>query len=133
MPEEIQTTVKVPILEIVASLRRKHELPSKLTGVRLEGNNIVLHFVGGGQEPIEVWKSSEPKKRKEPVEYENAMDENLMESVEPTSEEQMENVEPMNEEESVENEEAMENAEVMNEEESMEDEKARERRRFWRK
>jgi hypothetical protein len=133
MPEEIQTTVKVPLSEIVASLRRKHELPSKLTGVKIEGNNVVLNFREGGQEPIEVWKSNEPKKRTEIAENVNAMDENPMESVEPMSEEPMETVEPMNEEEPVENEEAMQTAEVMNEEESMEDEKARERKRFWRK
>ena len=82
MPEEIQTTVKVPIMEIIASLRKKHELPSKLTGVRLEGNNIVLNFADGGQEPIEIWKSNEPQKRKEVVENANAMNEEPMEKVE---------------------------------------------------
>ena len=134
MPEEIQSTVKVPISEIVASLRRKHELPLKLTGVRIEGNNIVLNFREGGQEPIEVWKSNEPAKRREPEGQVNPIDENPMESVEVMSEEPVENVESVTEEEPVlENEEAMETPEVMNEEESTEDEKARERKRFWRK
>ena len=138
MPEEIQTTVKVPIMEIVASLRKKHELPIKLTGVRLEGNNIVLNFASGagGHEPVEIWKSSETKKRKETLANTNSMSDNPMESVEPMSDDPMEMAEDMAEEEPNEdedrNEEPMETEEDTSEE-SDEDEKARERRRFWRK
>jgi hypothetical protein len=137
MPEEIQTTVKVPIMEIVASLRKKHELPIKLTGVRLEGNNIVLNFASGGQEPVEIWKSTEIKRRKEPVGNAGLMDDNPMESVEPMSEDPMDIAEALNEEEPNENEEVMDEkpteTEQVTSEESDDDEKARERKRFWRK
>ena len=103
MPEEIQTTVKVPVMEIIASLRKKHELPSKLTGVRLEGNNIVLNFIGGGQESLEILKISEPTRRKEQADKEEVL-----------------NIEPMG------NEEPMNDEPADNEEE-------RERKRFWKK
>lgn len=134
MPEEIQTTVKVPIMEIVASLRKKHELPIKLTGVRLEGNNIVLNFASGGQEPVGIWKSNETKKRNEPVGNTSLMDDNPMESVEPMGEDPMDIAEAMNEEEPNEyeaprNEEPLETEQTTSEE----DEKARERKRFWKK
>jgi hypothetical protein len=137
MPEEIQTTVKVPIMEIVASLRKKHELPIKLTGVRLEGNNIVLNFASGGQEPVGTWKSTETKKRNEPAGKTRLMDDNPMESVEPMSEDPMDIAEAMNEEEpndyeETRNEEPIETEEATSEE-SIEDEKARERKRFWKK
>ena len=137
MPEEIQTTVKVPIMEIVASLRKKHELPIKLTGVRLEGNNIVLNFASGGQEPVEIWKSNETKRRREPVGNAGLMDDNPMESVEPLTEDPMDIAEAMNNEEPTEIEESRDEEPIKTEEvtseESDEDEKARERKRFWRK
>jgi hypothetical protein len=92
MPEEIQTTVKVPISEIVAALRNKHELPSKLVAVRLEANKIVLNFAETGGEPLEMTKTDEPIRAKahasEPLE-EEAMTEEQIEIPEPMSEESM--------------------------------------------
>ena len=125
MPEEIQTTVKVPVMEIIASLRKKHELPSKLTGVRLEGNNIVLNFADGGQEPIEIWEGNEPQKRKKVMEKVNTVNEEPPESDETVSEESPENEEAVDEE-------VMVTPEAMSEE-SSEDETARERNRFGKK
>jgi hypothetical protein len=96
MPEEIQTTVKVPISEIVASLRSKHELPSKLVAVRLEGNKIVLNFAETGAEPLEMAKNDEPIKVRaytsEPIEKETMTDE-LMEMPEPMDDESTESEE----------------------------------------
>jgi hypothetical protein len=44
MPEEVLTIVKIPLSEIAESLREKHTLPSKLTDVHIEGDNLVLSF-----------------------------------------------------------------------------------------
>jgi hypothetical protein len=44
MPEEVLTIVKIPLSEIEESLRDKHKLPSKLTNVHIEGDNLVLSF-----------------------------------------------------------------------------------------
>lgn len=44
MPEEVLTTVKIPLSEIVESLREKHALPSKLTDAHIEGDNLYLSF-----------------------------------------------------------------------------------------
>jgi len=44
MPEEVLTIVKIPLSEIEESIREKHTLPSKLTDVHIEGDNLVLSF-----------------------------------------------------------------------------------------
>ena len=114
MPEEIQATVKIPLSEIVTSLRKKHGLPSKLIGARIEGNVLVLNLSEGGQEPPEP---PELLNSKEPVGKRNAR--TLIE------EDPMALAEAMSEEPN-------ENEEVTNDEPN-ENEEARERNRFWRR
>lgn len=120
MPEEIQATVRIPVSEIVASLRKKHGLPSKLTGARIDGNIIVLNFAEGGQEPLELLKSKSPLENVE-VRSEGSKD----------NEDAMQIAESMSEA-PVDNEDPMQIAESMSKE-STESEEARERKRFWKK
>jgi hypothetical protein len=131
MPEEIQTTVKVPISEIVASLRKKHELPSKLVEVRLEGNKIVLNFAETGEESLDLKKNDEPLKTRayasEPVKKEAIFE--VMKNNEPLKARAYAS-EPV--EKKTTYEEEMEIPETMDDE-SMETEEDRERRRFGRK
>lgn len=54
MPEEILTIVKIPLLEIVESLREKHVLPSELADAHIEGDNLVLSFKQATSDTVEV-------------------------------------------------------------------------------
>jgi hypothetical protein len=47
MSEQVLTLVKVPITEIEEWIRARHVLPSVLTDVRIEENNLVLYFSQG--------------------------------------------------------------------------------------
>jgi hypothetical protein len=52
MPEEILTIVKIPLLEIVESLRSKHDIPSKITDARIEGETLILSLTAE-DEPVD--------------------------------------------------------------------------------
>jgi hypothetical protein len=54
MPEEVLTIVKIPLSEIEESIREKHTLPSKLTDVHIEGDNLVLSFTEEEPSTLEI-------------------------------------------------------------------------------
>jgi hypothetical protein len=59
MPEEILTIVKIPLSEIAESLRNKHDLPSKITDARIEGDTLILTFAPGDEVPETVVLSNQ--------------------------------------------------------------------------
>jgi hypothetical protein len=58
MPEEILTIVKIPLSEIEETIREKHRLPSKLTNVHIDGDNLVLSFRDEEQNKLEIEERS---------------------------------------------------------------------------
>jgi hypothetical protein len=54
MPEEILIIVKIPLSEIVTSIKEKHALPPKLTEARIEGENLILSFAEEEQTNVEL-------------------------------------------------------------------------------
>jgi len=71
MPEEVITIVKIPISEIAEDVKGKHDLPSKLTNARIEGDTLVLSFAeeevteisSGVMNPSKIRKRRHRRKR----------------------------------------------------------------------
>jgi hypothetical protein len=78
MPEEVLTTVKIPLSEIETSLRNKHVLPSRLTEARVEGENLILFFSDESQSILQVEEpllrvTEGPQRKRKPRKRRNRM------------------------------------------------------------